>query len=199
MICLFLHGRRGGGTGGAGADCTWHAGCSCRAVMHAIAFGTKRAFHGFLRVTRKPLAHLGLTAARFDMMHVLAGRCRQGDSPRWVRQRELREQLGVTASVVSRMLKALEKLGLLRRFRDGDRRQRIIELTDRGVACIRAARRMLLKGMHRVVCIAICFGKLRDANERFWRMEALESALDALRQDFADRARLYYPWGHPDD
>jgi DNA-binding MarR family transcriptional regulator len=167
--------------------------------MHAIAFGTKRAYHGFLRITRKPLAHLGLTAARFDMMHVLAGRGRKGHGAPCVLQREVQRRLGVTAGVVSRMLKALEGLGLLRRFRSSDRRQRIVELTERGMECIRAARHMLLKGMHRVVCMAICFGRHRDANERFWRMAELESALNALRRDFADRASLYYPWGHPDD
>jgi hypothetical protein len=34
--------------------------------MNAIAFGTKRAFHSFLRVTRRGFASVGLTAARFD-------------------------------------------------------------------------------------------------------------------------------------
>ena len=48
--------------------------------MNAIAFGTKRAFHGFLRVTRKPFASLGLTAARFDMMSALWGGPRLGPS-----------------------------------------------------------------------------------------------------------------------
>jgi DNA-binding MarR family transcriptional regulator len=167
--------------------------------MHAIAFGTKRAYHGFLRITRKPLASIGLTAARFDMMHVLAGSGRRDRSAPWVWQRELRRKLGVTAGVVSRMLKALEGLGLLRRFRADDRRQNLIELTACGMECIRAARRMFLKGMHRIVCIAICFGRHRDANERFLRMAQLESYLRVLRSHFFDRATLYYPWGHPDD
>jgi hypothetical protein len=34
------------------------------AGVNAITFGTKRAFHGFLRVTRKQLVEMGLTAAR---------------------------------------------------------------------------------------------------------------------------------------
>jgi hypothetical protein len=33
------------------------------AGVNAITFGTKRAFHGFLRVTRKQLVKMGLTAA----------------------------------------------------------------------------------------------------------------------------------------
>jgi hypothetical protein len=30
-------------------------------------------------------------------------------------------------------------------------------------------------------------------------METLESYLKSLRGRFGDTARLYYPWGHPDD
>jgi hypothetical protein len=39
--------------------------------MNAILFGTKRAFHSFLSVTRRPLLSFGLTAARFDMLFAL--------------------------------------------------------------------------------------------------------------------------------
>jgi hypothetical protein len=30
-------------------------------------------------------------------------------------------------------------------------------------------------------------------------MATLEGYLGCLRSRFRDRARLYYPWGHPDD
>jgi hypothetical protein len=53
--------------------------------------------------------------------------------------------------------------------------------------------------VRRIVFEAICFGRHRDANARFWRMATLESYLEGLRRDFADTATLYYPWGHPDD
>jgi hypothetical protein len=36
--------------------------------MNAITFATKRAYHAFLRLTRRGLAAVGLTAARFDML-----------------------------------------------------------------------------------------------------------------------------------
>jgi DNA-binding MarR family transcriptional regulator len=165
--------------------------------MNAIAFGTKRAFHGFLRVTRKALASVGLTAARFDLMQPLLAT--YGGSRYAVRQRELRRELGVTAGVVSRMLASLEALGLVERTKDYDKRQRIVTLTARGVDCLRRARRLLLRGVQRIVCDAICFGRSRDPQERFIHMEKLESYLDVLRRHFGDTARLYYPWGHPDD
>jgi DNA-binding MarR family transcriptional regulator len=165
--------------------------------MNAIAFGTKRAFHGFLRVTRKALASVGLTAARFDLMQPLLGE--RGDSAYSVRQSELRRVLGVTAGVVSRMLAALEALGLVERTRGYDKRQRVVTLTARGIDCLRRARRLLLRGVQRIVCDAICFGRSRDPQERFVHMQALESYLLVLRRDFGDTATLYYPWGHPDD
>jgi DNA-binding MarR family transcriptional regulator len=170
--------------------------------MHAIVFGTKRAFHGALRVMRKPLLSMGLTAARFDLMSALAfchGVERRYGVP--MLQSELRRTLGVSASVVSRMLRSLEALGLVvrRRLEFCDRRQREVSLTERGLACIREARRALLRAVGRVVCTAICFGKQRDADRRFYHLAMLESYLSALRTEFGDGATLYYPWGHPDD
>jgi DNA-binding MarR family transcriptional regulator len=165
--------------------------------MNVIAFGTKRTFHGFLRVTRKALASVGLTAARFDLMQPLLAQT--GGAAYSLRQSQLRRKLGVTAGVVSRMLHALEALGLVARTRGYDRRQRDVTLTARGVECLRRARRLLIRGVQRIVCDAICYGKSRDPQKRFIHMETLESYLRVLRRDFGDTATLYYPWGHPDD
>ena len=170
-------------------------------AMHAIIFGTKRAFHAALRVTRKPLHSMGLTAARFDLLSALlsvqVGR-------EWVgqmRQSDLRRMLGVSASVVSRMLQSLERLGLVTRSRPDyrDRRQRKVSLTERGRTCIREARRALLRAVGRMVCEAICFGRHRDPSRRLVRLDTLEGYLLALRKYFGDAATLYYRWGHPDD
>jgi hypothetical protein len=66
--------------------------------MNAHFFGTKRAFHGILRITRKPLASFGLTAARYDMLYAIFG-----DVPRCDRsgcltlQSELPRKLGGTS------------------------------------------------------------------------------------------------------
>jgi hypothetical protein len=46
--------------------------------------------------------------------------------------------------------------------------------------------------------MAICFGRYRDADERFRHMSAYESYLNVLRLDFGDTAWLVYPWC-PDD
>ena len=169
--------------------------------MNAITFGTKRAFHGFLKVTRKPLAAMGLTAARFDMMSALLVDRRDELSSSTMWQSDLRRMLGVSAPVVTRMLKSLEALGLIKRQRPlwGDRRQMRVWLTDAGERCIRLARRVMLGAMRRRVLVAICFGRHRDADARFRHMDTLEGYLTSLRARFGDAARLYYPWGHPDD
>ncbi len=166
--------------------------------MNAIAFGTKRAFHGFLRLTRKPLVSMGLTAARFDMLSAVL----MASNPyAHLRQSDLRKTLGVTAPVVTRMLQALEKRGWVRRTREarGDRRQRIVSLTYAGKWAIVGARRSLMRAVQRLVYVAICFGRHRDSACRLLHMDTLEGYLRALRREFGDTASLYYPWGHPDD
>jgi DNA-binding MarR family transcriptional regulator len=167
--------------------------------MNAIAFGTKRAFHAFVRFARKHFAGLGLTAARFDLMYAVNGDPRREESCGSF-QRDLPARLGVTAGVVSRMLRSLEELGLVtRKAPSCDRRQRHVMLTEAGLACLRDAWSLLVRLIRRFVYQAICFGQHRDPEQRFRRMVEIGSYLDALRHDFGDIATLYYRWGHPDD
>jgi DNA-binding MarR family transcriptional regulator len=169
--------------------------------MNAITFGTKRAFHGFLRVTRKPLASIGLTAARFDLLWALLTARRAEWQSDGVWQSKLRKRLGVTAPVVTRMLQALEAIGLVGRAREEceDRRQVRVWLTDAGRRCILEAQSVMLRAMRRLVYLAICFGQHREASKRLVHMDTLEGYLRALRSTFGDTATLYYAWGHPDD
>ena len=170
-------------------------------AVNAITFGAKRAFHGFLRVTRKQLAEMGLTAARFDLLSVLV-KCRPGElCADGVRQSEIRRMLGVTAPVVTRMVRALVGLGLVQRWREPyvDRRQVRVGLTKAGRRCILKARRVMLPAVREMVYGAICFGEHRSANARFAHMAKLEDYLRGLRRRFRDTAGLLYRWGHPDD
>jgi DNA-binding MarR family transcriptional regulator len=170
--------------------------------MNAWFFASKRAFHGILRVTRKPLKSLGLTAARFDMMYARVYDVGFRISPGSVcKQSDLRRALGVTAPVVSRMLRSLEVLGLVTRHRPeygGDRRQRYITVTEKGMRCIETAHQALRRASWRLLCEAICFGTHRDPQQRFLHMCKLESYLDSMRRHYGDTAHLAYPW-HPDD
>ena len=167
--------------------------------MNAHFFCSKRAYHAVLRITRKPLQSFGLTAARYDLLHVLFGNVGRKSTGYTVLQSELRKRLGVCKSVVSRMLRSLERLALVRRSPyEGDTRQRRVTLTKKGLECIREARQCLMRASRRLLCIAICFGKERDRNACFQHMCALESYLLEMRRHYGDRAGLLYPW-HPDD
>ena len=163
-------------------------------TMNAQFFSTKRAHHGILRMTRKSLAHFGLTAARFDMLYAIR---RDG-----CLQSSLRRILGVTAPVVSRMLHALEELRLVTRVRsEGDRRQRRVGLTVAGRHCLRRAFRKLGRrsgAAYRALMRAITFGEWRDPDACFRATCNLDDLLRGMRKEFGDTATLHYPW-HPDD
>jgi DNA-binding MarR family transcriptional regulator len=174
--------------------------------MNAIFFSAKRVFHGAVRVTRKSMQSVapGLTAARFDMLFALTRRTHDRDTLARVdcRQSELRACLGVSAPVVSRMLRSLEALGWVMRKRSSERldqRQVWVSLTEAGLQCICQAFRLLFRAAERIVYRAICYGSHRNGDVRFWQMETLESLLHVLRKYCRDTATLYYAWGHPDD
>jgi DNA-binding MarR family transcriptional regulator len=162
--------------------------------MNAIFFGLKRAHHGVLRITRRGLAKLGLTAARFDMMYVVY-------EHRGLRQSSLRRALGVSAPTVSRMLASLEELGLLKRKTAfGYRRQRFVSLTAVGLRCIRRAIRLFIRwgAAQLAVDSALCPDRWFDDTECFVAMQTLEGLLCSVRRAYGDVASLHFPW-HPDD
>jgi DNA-binding MarR family transcriptional regulator len=162
--------------------------------MHAMFFGLKRAFQSTLRLTRPYLARLGLTAARYDMMHALKGET-YGKS-----QLTLRRTLGVTAPTVSRMLRSLEELGLVRRERnESDRRQRRVSLTELGRRALRRAERALMdSGLVPLAIDSALTDSWWDGDAAFLAMCDLDSRLALVCRGFRDHGHLVYPW-HPDD
>ncbi len=163
--------------------------------MNAIFFGAKRAFQASLRIMRPWFARLGLTAARFDMMTAI------WRHPHGMFQRKLREMLGVTAPTISRMLRSLEELGLLKRERSTrDRRQLHVTLTASGLARIRRATRVFIGSgaAQLAVDCALTMNHCHDESRCFVEMEVADSILRRLKDGFGDIARLDYPW-HPDD
>ena len=164
--------------------------------MNAIFFGCKRAFHGFLHITRPWLRDLGLTAARFDMLTAIWKSYGHG-----IGQRELVDMLGVTAATISRMLKSLEKLGLLTRTRpSNDLRRRDVQLTAKGITTIRRATRCFIGSgaAQLAVDCALSENRVEDYDLCFNMMDWADDILRRLRHAFGDIAQLYYPW-HPDD
>jgi DNA-binding MarR family transcriptional regulator len=166
--------------------------------MHCAMFGLKRAYWGSLRVTRKRLAKMGLTAARFDLLYaLLVGRVPMA-------QWRIVRQLGVAPPVVSRMLKSLRMLGYVSQRRNkGDGRGRLVVLTDLGRSKIRRAVLVFIRRrradllVERGLCPGMPLCQERE-DAAFERMGELEWLLDKLREGFRAGGKLYYPW-HPDE
>jgi DNA-binding MarR family transcriptional regulator len=95
--------------------------------MHFLSFAIKRA-HWRCVETFRPIAEgYGLTPARFDVLHVV--RQRFGHTT----QATIRRVLGVSATTISRMVRALEQLGFVIRGRHcRDRRTKSVSLTGEG-------------------------------------------------------------------
>jgi DNA-binding MarR family transcriptional regulator len=168
--------------------------------VHSAFFGLKRAYWGSLGATRKRLTEMGLTAARFDLLYLLA----EVPSQRPRRQKMLVRALGVTPPVVSRMLKSLRELNLVVRERDSaDRRGWLVHLTAEGRRRIRRAIAFFIgcrrawKHVQRGLCPSMPAGPERE-DAAFWAMCSFEDLLDRWRGGLCARGTLYYPW-HPDD
>jgi DNA-binding MarR family transcriptional regulator len=162
--------------------------------VHAIFFGLKRAYQSTLRLTRRCLALLGLTAARFDMLHAVKS------APYGSDQVSLSRVLGVTGATVSRMVTSLEELGLVSRTRiPTDRRRRWVELTELGRQVIERAEDDLVDSGHIAFAVECALGNpWDDAWALLMAIEALDTPLCRVRHAFFDGGCLSYPW-HPDD
>jgi DNA-binding MarR family transcriptional regulator len=162
-------------------------------AMHVIYFGLKRAFHGTLRVTRRALASLGLTPARFDLLYIVA---KEGSS---LLQRELQRALGVTAATVSRMLTSLEELGLVEReVTEEDHRCRNVMLTKAGRRCVfKAARWLIHSGnIQLTVDSALSPDRWYDPSVCRRVQDEFEHSLRLLRDAYQDVATVFYPHAH---
>ncbi len=103
--------------------------------MHSLSFQLKRAHHRVVAFGKSVLRRFGLTPARFDLLFVVYARWtfrkRVYDAPA---QMELCRVLGVTAATVSRMVRSLEELGIVTRFRNPvDHRTKQVSLTKEGL------------------------------------------------------------------
>jgi DNA-binding MarR family transcriptional regulator len=134
------------------------------------------------------------------MLYVLMSNDEGRDLVTGTTQRDLRARLGVSASVVSRMVASIQELGwVTRRIEPHDRRQRLVTLTSAGLQCIATAFKVLRRASWRLVHLAICFGKHRNPSAQFVHTQHLEGYLHGIREQYGDTAPLIlYRW-HPDD
>src|SRR5438105_4721085 len=104
--------------------------------MHFMMFAFKRAHLRSLALVRPWLAPSPITPARYDILRLL----HEHPNPNFT-QRTLARAVGLSGATISRMLKRLEALGLVKRMRAArDGRAKISRLTESG---IREFRRVL--------------------------------------------------------
>jgi DNA-binding MarR family transcriptional regulator len=161
--------------------------------MHNYAFRTKRAFHSTLRVIKEHLAPDAedlLTPARFDMMFAIV-RCSRFVYP----QAYLRHLLGVSSVTISRMLRRMEELGLIVRYRDErDRRIKVARLTELGSSLLRRLKRTVIRKhvMHRELEEAIQITPRKRAraviDEMIEHASAIAASFDDPAGDMLDFA-----------
>ena len=150
--------------------------------MHFLSFSMKRA-HLRCVETLKPLAAgYGLTPARFDLLHVLKQRCGHAT------QACIRHVLGVSATTISRMVQALEKLGFIARHRYvRDRRTKFIWLTDEGWARVNGLLEDYVQSGHLDLAFEGCFAWPAPGAEATVRI--LFKALRFFARGLADRSQ----------
>lgn len=174
--------------------------------MNTIFFHAKRLFLSSVGITRKRLRaiHPGMTAARYDMMFAIQGspaRLRDFFGSRTITQSKVRRMLGVAAPVVSRMVRSLVELGWVARSRPlvGDTRQRELRVTRRGRAQLRAAFQQVAKFARRLVYRVLRGDRHWKSAPQFLVMAEMELPFYRLRWACKDRAKLRYPYPHPDN
>jgi DNA-binding MarR family transcriptional regulator len=140
--------------------------------------------------TFRPIAGMyGLTPARFDLLHVL--RQRFGEAT----QATVRHILGVSATTVSRMVQALERLGFLKRLRHWrDRRTKSLWLTREGRERVDAILDGLVTTGHFDLAFQGCFEWPARGAERTVRI--LFKAVRHLARKLDDRSSHFHP-GEP--
>ena len=159
--------------------------------MHPVPFYLKRAHLCSLAVLRRLLTPFGITPARYDMLHVIANtNLWHGKKSHWVYQSDIWRALGVTPTTVCKMLRALERLGFVRRTRSivRDRRQVIVELTRKARGLLRHVLRDVINPG--VIWFAVYSAFAMNGKD----VQEFKGYLDMLRYRFHDRATFLYRW-----
>ena len=156
--------------------------------MHRVFFSVKRVHLRIVEESKVLLRRFGLTPARFDLLRIV-----DEYEPHAVTQSMLRTLLGVSATTVSRMLIALERLGFIeRRAVEGHRQRLEVRLTDQGwnwldeaiVGCLALDRAevMAWRGVGGEPALAVK------------RLRSLQKLLNAMRRAYRDSAPFVDPW-----
>ncbi len=162
--------------------------------MHPLSFQIKRVHHRVIALGTQVLRKFGLTPARFDLLVIVYTRWefqkRLYDAPA---QTDLCRLLGVTAPTISRMVRSLEELGIVRRFRNpGDRRTKQVTLTDRGLELLRDAFDHVFAKPRFELAYQSAFGEPSAPLEL--AVLRLKDNIQKIAKAFGDTSTLSYDW-----
>jgi DNA-binding MarR family transcriptional regulator len=163
--------------------------------MHFMMPALKRAHLWSIALTREAAEEHELTAARFDLMHFVMTR-------RWrPRQFEISRALGVSAVTISRMVRRLAELGLVRRIVSASGRMKWVALTKEGRRRVRGVVRTVLRPQKFRPHFERLFGKPSEKTTFF--MDDLYHWVRRVAEGFGPRTHTYWHWyrppWHPDD
>lgn len=159
-----------------------------------MLFELKRAYQAPLYRFNPLLVRHLLTCARFDLLIAVG-------FGRGAVQSDLWKRLGVSRPVVSRMLKALERLQLVERHvLEEDRRQRWVELTPFGRRFFKKVYndRDLVSIVELGMDTAVDDWCFWSTGRREMLMSELEAKLHGIQMTFGDRSRCPYDWSLSD-
>jgi DNA-binding MarR family transcriptional regulator len=158
--------------------------------MHAVAFTIKRAHLRTLDISGRCVRRFGITPARYDMLAAIAERAATVQSDLW-------RLFHVSRATVSRMVLALEELGLVRRWRSNCTRSIFVELTEKGRLLFHEAKR----GCHRPMCLLFesLYPEVPSRLDRACRVSNLHGHFIMLALAFGDRSHFTYDYSHPED
>jgi DNA-binding MarR family transcriptional regulator len=161
--------------------------------MHQLPFAFKRAHHATLKLLDPIAARNGLTPARFDLLYVLHAKIGWGGPYQF----HIAELLGVCRSTVCKMVRAMEKIGLVERRREilFDGRRRRVIITPKGRCCIgRVLKAIRRREIEKPLLDSVAFWNRETRNKRFDFVVDLGNHVRHLLHGLGDRAeRRPYP------
>ena len=177
-----------------------HAVCCCGAV-HSISFLLKRSHLKVTAYAKEAVrAVKDMTPLRFDVLCFARQRWIQFDpcpTPRGLTtQRAITRALGLHPSTISKLLKRLEELGWVKRFRDyDDPRVKGVELTPLGVRKAWEAMRRVFRGRLMLKPFEELARALHPTRHVIEGLEHLYDTLEGVADFFGDESTFYYDYG----
>ena len=163
--------------------------------MHPILFSQKHAYLVSLAKQREWLRGFGITPARYEMLFVIFILTKSYPAMDYAFQGDVLKQLGVSAATVTKMLDALEKLGLVTRTRwkYWDKRRKCVALTQKARDILQRVKEVWIDSGRVALAISAIFRMRPEEEEGRFHWD-----LETVRKELGDKAIFFASWFRPD-